>query len=85
MIESNNPPAMITKDAWVAISEAFKSKKREGLDIRGEEDLLSLVCVALAPLGTTVVYGLPGKGAVVVRVDKKEKRKMRSIFERMVG
>ncbi len=85
VIEFDNPPAMITKDAWVAISEAFKSKKRVRLDIRGEEDLLSLVCVALAPLGTTVVYGLPGKGAVVVRVSKKEKRKMRSIFERMVG
>ena len=81
----SNPPAMITRESWLAISEAFKLKKRVRLDIQGEEDLLSLVCVALAPLGTVVVYGLPGKGAVVVHVDKKEKSKMRSIFKRMVG
>ncbi len=80
-----NPPAVITREAWLAIYEAFKLKKRVRLDIQGEEDLLSLVCVALAPLGAMVVYGLPGKGAVVVHVDKKEKSKVRSIFKRMVG
>jgi len=85
VMEVVNPPAMITREAWLAVSEAFKSKKRVRLDIRGEEDLLSLVCVALAPLGTTVVYGMPGKGAVVVLVDSREKSKMRSIFRKMVA
>lgn len=80
----NNPPGMITKEAWLAVSEAFKSKKRVRLDILGEEDLLALVCVALAPLGAAVMFGLPGKGAAVVHVDRNEKRKMRGIFERMV-
>ncbi len=81
----SNPPATISMEAWGAISEAFKLKKRVRLDIEGEEDLLSLVCVALAPLGSMVVYGLPGKGAVVVRVDRKEKTKVRGIFKRMVA
>jgi len=80
-----NPPGVITREAWLAIYEAFKLKKRVRLDIQGEEDLLSLVCVALAPLGAVVIYGLPGKGAVVVHVDKKEKGKMRSVFKKMVG
>jgi len=80
----NNPPGMITREAWLAVSEAFKSKKRVRLDILGEEDLLALVCVALAPLGSVVMYGMPGKGAAVVHVDRNEKRKMREIFKRMV-
>ena len=82
--EVRNPPAMISLEAWIAISEAFKLKKRVRLDIKGEEDLLSLVCVALAQLGSVVLYGMPGKGAVVVHVDDREKRKMRGIFKRMV-
>ena len=85
VMEVVNPPAMITREAWLAVSEAFKSKKRVRLDIRGEEDLLSLVCIALAPLGTTVIYGMPGKGAVVVLVDSREKGKIRSILGKMVA
>jgi len=83
--EVENPPAIITKAAWLTIYEAFKSKKRVRVDINGEEDLLTLVCIALAPLGTVVLYGLPGRGTVVVHVKKEVKEKVRKILERMVG
>ncbi len=83
-IEVTNPAGMITKEAWLAIFEAFKSMKRVRLDIRGEEDLLALACIALAPEGSVVIYGLPEKGAVVVHVDKTVKDKVRDILKRMV-
>ena len=83
--EVENPPAMITKEAWLVISEAFKSKKRVRIDIRGEEDLLALVCIAIAPPGAVVLYGLPGKGAVVVRVDAHVKGLVRDILRKMVS
>src|SRR3972149_2405225 len=35
-----NPPATIVPEAWVVVSEAFKSEERVRVEVRGEEDLL---------------------------------------------
>ncbi|HQQ25733.1 MAG TPA: DUF359 domain-containing protein, partial [Methanomassiliicoccales archaeon] len=37
----------------------------------GEEDLAALVCAAIVSAGSCLVYGLPGKGVVLVRTDAK--------------
>src|SRR5439155_911190 len=49
-----NPAGTITPDAWRVVSEAFKSKERVRVEVRGEEDLLALVCIALAPSSAAV-------------------------------
>ncbi len=85
VLELDNPPGVIAREAWLVLSEAFKSKKRVRVDIRGEEDLLALVCIALASPGSVVLYGLPGKGAVVVHVDARVKGLVKDILKRMVG
>ena len=74
----------IRRDAWSVISEAFKSRERVRLEVRGEEDLLALVCIALAPEGAVVAYGQPDEGAVIVRVDRGAKGRVHDILRRMV-
>ncbi len=80
----DNPAGTIRKDVWPVISEAFKSRERVRLEVRGEEDLLALVCIALAPEGAVVAYGQPGEGAVVVRVDRQARTRVHDILRRMV-
>ncbi len=85
VIVLENPAGMIKRDAWPVISEAFKSRERVRLEVRGEEDLLALVCIALAPDGAVVAYGQPDEGAVIVRVDATARARVRDILHRMVA
>src|SRR5213594_544591 len=85
VIVLENPAGMIRKEVWPVISEAFKSRERVRLEVRGEEDLLALVCIALAPEGAVVAYGQPDEGAVIVRVDRAAKERVRDILRRMVA
>jgi len=78
-----NPAGTITPDAWRVVSEAFKSKERVRVEVRGEEDLLALVCIALAPSSAAVLYGLPSQGVVVVRPDEAAKSRALDVLRRM--
>ena len=78
-----NPAGTITPDAWRVISEAFKSKERVRVEVRGEEDLLALVCIALAPSSAAVLYGLPSQGVVVMRPDEAAKSRAMDVLRRM--
>ncbi len=78
-----NPAATITAEAWSVLSEAFKSKERVRVEVRGEEDLLALVCLALAPESAAVLYGMPSQGVVVVRADSTAKGRVLGILRRM--
>jgi len=78
-----NPAGTIAADAWSVVSEAFKSKERVRVEVRGEEDLLALVCIALAPESAVVLYGLPGQGVVVVKADQAAKSRVVDLLRRM--
>ncbi len=78
-----NPAATLTSDAWRVVSEAFKSEQRVRVEVRGEEDLLALVAIALAPPSAAVLYGLPSQGVVVVRADEAAKNRVLDILRRM--
>ncbi|MBS7648640.1 GTP-dependent dephospho-CoA kinase family protein, partial [Candidatus Bathyarchaeota archaeon] len=73
----------ITEDSWQVIGEAIKSKDSVGILVDGEEDLLAIVAVLLAPENSFVVYGQPGEGIVVIKVNEDSKRKMHEILSRM--
>lgn len=83
VLRVTNPAGTITPDAWRAVSEAFKSDERVRVEVRGEEDLLALVCIALAPESAAVLYGLPSQGVVVVKADQSAKAKVLDILRRM--
>jgi GTP-dependent dephospho-CoA kinase len=68
-----NPAGTITSEAVDAVKAALKRKNRTTVVVDGEEDLLTLTAVALAPEGAVVVYGQPYEGIVVVRVTPEKK------------
>ena len=80
-----NPAATIVSEAWRVLSEAFKSEERVRVEVQGEEDLLALVCIALAPETAAVLYGMPGQGVVVVRADREAKSRVLGLLQRMEG
>lgn len=69
-----NPPGTITQTAVKKLLDCL-NQHRPTLLINGEEDLLVLPAVLLAPLLTTVFYGQPDKGLVKITVTEKSKAK----------
>ncbi len=79
-----NPAGGVTDEAWHAVEQAAEIKdKPVRILVEGEEDLVGIPCFAVAKRGDVVVYGMPGKGAVVARVDAKMKAFISEILEGM--
>ena len=77
-----NEPGTISSNAWAAVHEAVQSGNAVMI-VDGEEDLLTLVAMAVAPLGSFVIYGQPGEGVVLVEVDGEARKKAHSFLEGM--
>jgi uncharacterized protein (UPF0218 family) len=69
-LKVKNSAATITREAWLAIREGLARPGKVRIVVQGEEDLLGIPCFLEAPLGAKVLYGMPGKGVVVVTVDR---------------
>lgn len=78
-----NPAGEITEELWNVIEDGYKNPRKLRIVVIGEEDLASLVCVALAPVDTTVIYGIPFKGLMVLHVDRHLSAKAEDILKRM--
>ncbi len=78
-----NPPGHISSEAEEAVKIALSSGCLSWIKVEGEEDLLTLVAIAEAPLNSIVLYGQPNEGVVVVQVDEKIKQWIKSIIDRM--
>ena len=78
-----NPPSVITDEAWGTIGEALECGETAKVIVEGEEDLLTLVAILKAPVGSIVVYGQPYRGIVVVDVTEEMKETARRIVEEM--
>lgn len=87
VIQARNPAGSITREAWDAVRKAFASKTPGPvrLEIDGEEDLLGIPAILEAPDGTAVLYGLPGQGVVVVKVDAAMRKRAEDIVARMTS
>jgi len=60
--------------------EFFQTKKNQLIVIEGEEDLLALPAILLAPLGSLVLYGQWNLGVVAVEVTEEIKKKVEEIL-----
>jgi uncharacterized protein (UPF0218 family) len=79
-----NPAGRISRDAWSVLKDAFDAQNEVRVDVEGEEDLLALPSILLAPEGSAVVYGLPSKGIVVVDVENGIRQRVLALVKRMV-
>lgn len=82
IFRTRNEPGTIDLLAWGAITEAIE-KGDSAVLVDGEEDLLALVAVIVAPDGSLVVYGQPREGVVLVRASGEKKNEIRKIIDNM--
>lgn len=79
-----NPAGRIYPEAACAIynniTDVINNKKGLTLDIKGEEDLLTLPAVLLSPLRSMVVYGQYKLGLVGITVDEEKKTLVRQLL-----
>jgi len=68
-----NEAGTLNPDAVKTLHKLLRRKelKNTVLIVDGEEDLLTLAAILSAPDQTIIVYGQPGKGSVVVKVDDR--------------
>jgi uncharacterized protein (UPF0218 family) len=78
-LKCKNPRGTIQKEVWPIIKKAIK--ENENVFVEGEEDLLVIPSVLLAPKNSLVVYGLPKKGICAIKVDQKIKRKIKNLLK----
>jgi uncharacterized protein (UPF0218 family) len=78
-----NPAASITREAWDAVRLGLQHTPGPvRIVVEGEEDLLGIPCFLEAPDGAVVLYGMPGKGVVVVTVDAELRRRVSEVLAR---
>lgn len=77
-----NPPGTISSDAYGELKRLISLSGHSALKILGEEDLLGLLAIEFAPVGSLVFYGQPDMGIVVVKVDGKSKATAGSVLHR---
>ena len=82
LIEVRNPPKMITAELLEAVKNAFEGKTHI-IKVEGEEDLATVACMALAPYGTNIVYGWPGKGMKLVTTSEPVRNEAITLIEMM--
>ena len=75
-----NPPGVITPEAQQVLLKAITLKKRLGVVVEGEEDLLVLPLMAMMPTGSVIVYGQPREGMVIVTLTEERRRWARNFM-----
>jgi uncharacterized protein (UPF0218 family) len=78
-LKCKNQKGTIQKEVWQIIKKAIKENKN--IFVEGEEDLLVIPAVLLAPKNSLVVYGFPKRGICVIKVDKKMKNKIKNLLK----
>jgi GTP-dependent dephospho-CoA kinase len=83
-VSVKNPAGQITGEAFQALKEAFATGIKTKIFVSGEEDLLTVAAINLAPEGTYVIYGQPDEGLVLVEVNAKTKDLVEKILAEMI-
>jgi uncharacterized protein (UPF0218 family) len=77
-----NPQGTIAANSWDIISRALESEDC-AVVVEGEEDLLVLVAVSVAPIRSLVIYGQPNAGIVLVRTSVEKKHEVAQVLAQM--
>ena len=89
-VEVENPQGYLVPEAWNIIEKAYNSRTRTEIFVKGEEDLLTLPCVLLAPFKSIIFYGQPyipsfnmAAGLVMITVTKDKKTEFEGYLNAM--
>jgi uncharacterized protein (UPF0218 family) len=78
-----NDSGTISDEVWAEVESAVERDRKVKIVVKGEEDLLTLVAIIIAPESSLVVYGQPYEGMVVVEVTSEKKNEMKKIVDAM--
>ena len=70
ILKANNPPGCLTDNLWETIGEALELSDNGEcyvIEVAGEEDLAVLPCILMANPDTTILYGQPNEGLVLLK------------------
>ena len=80
ILKSENPAGYITDDLWETIGQALELSDNGEcyvIEVAGEEDLAVLPCILMANPETTILYGQPNEGLVLLKArELKNKAQM---------
>ena len=83
LVKVKNPAGTLTLGAISGMKSAFVGKKPVRVLVDGEEDLMAMLAIAMAPAYAVVFYGQPGVGVVAVKADASAKARNRAILAKM--
>lgn len=83
LIKVKNPAGVLTREAIVGVRAAYTGRKPARVLVEGEEDLVAIPVIALAPATAIIFYGQPGVGIVAVKADTRTKARNRAIMAEM--
>lgn len=77
ILKADNPAGFLTDDLWETIGQALELSSNGEcyvIEVAGEEDLAVLPCILMANPETTILYGQPNEGLVLLKArDLKNK------------
>ena len=76
-----NPAGTITSDLVNAVKNALSGRKKITIRVIGEEDLAVIPCMILAPIGTDIIYGWPGKGMMLITTDEHIRKRTQELLK----
>jgi len=78
-----NPAGTITVELVNAVRNALSGAEKKTIRVIGEEDLATLPCILLSPIGTNVIYGWPGKGMMLIVTNEDIKKRAERLLNEM--
>lgn len=66
----------------LSLENYFKTQKKQTILIEGEEDLLAIPAIMLAPLKSIVLYGQHDLGVIAVEITEQKKQQMEKILKK---
>ncbi len=83
LVRVKNPAGTLTQAAIEGMRKAFAGETPVRVQVEGEEDLMAMLAIAMAPVSALVFYGQPGVGVVAVSVNPASKSRSRAILAKM--
>ena len=83
LVKVKNPAGTLTEDAIKGMRKAFTGRMPARVLVDGEEDLMAMLAIAMAPSGAVVFYGQPKVGVVAVKAGAASRARNRSILAKM--
>ncbi len=83
LVKVKNPAGVLTLGAIEGMKKAFVGKMPVRVKVDGEEDLMAMPAIIMAPVSAVVFYGQPGVGIVAVKSNAVSKSRSRAILAKM--